>query len=57
MSKDSAVSTAQSALRLRHDVTCNNAGTIWTWKKFGWKVVMWDNGTLIAVIDTWNMGR
>ena len=52
MTRDQAITAAQSALRLRHGVTHNNNG-VWSWRRFGWNITMWENGNLVSAHDEW----
>lgn len=56
VNKNEAIAAAQSALRLRHNVTHNNRG-VWTWQGYGWRVYMWESGTVVEVIDDWQKFR
>ena len=56
MTKEQAIATAQSALRLRHNVTHTN-NTIWRWRGFGWDIRMSENGNILSVIDEWKEFR
>lgn len=51
MDKEQAIKNAQSALRLKCNVTHTN--NIWKWAKYGWQVFMTEDGRVVGVINEW----
>lgn len=64
MSREQAIAYAQSELRDFHKYgACgwisivHFGNTVWRWRKYGWKITLWENGDLVSAIDEWKAFR